>query len=572
MKWFLSVLGAVLILAGSYLASRIQTADGVRVEDIRFAGTGGIQMSALLYVPANATARTPAPGVLAVHGLINSREMQDGFAIEFARRGYVVLALDMTGHGYSAPPAFANKWGGPDGLKYLRSLAFVDKNNIGLEGHSLGGAAVLSAALAYPDGYRSLILVGSTTAAPAAGSASFPHDTAYVLGRYDEFTPMMWGSMDFAKPSPAAETLLAKDVTTTPKLKQNFGTSKDIDAGVLYGSIANGTARQLYIPAVTHPGEHISTEAIGDAVGWFGKTLKGGTPRDSRDQIWYWKELGTLTGFAGFVLLMLGAFDVLLGLPFFNTMAHAPEPARTMHDRQWWVALIAGGIIPGLAFLPLTIMGGMLLPASAIFPQTFTNQVMVWALGSLLISFGALFFFRKKTATYTTEWLASIVIGLATVGIGYLSLAIVDALFHVDFRFWVLALKLMSPWQFKSFLLYLIPFGVFFFFTLRGLQSDLTVKQQGWFAHYAATKIAMCGGVALLLIAEYLPMATGDHLLLRADPLHPIMAFQFVPILAIVAAISTFTYRRTNSYVPGAVISTLFVTWYVVAGTATMIA
>jgi putative effector of murein hydrolase LrgA (UPF0299 family) len=66
-------------------------------------------------------------------------------------------------------------------------------------------------------------------------------------------------------------------------------------------------------------------------------------------------------------------------------------------------------------------------------------------------------------------------------------------------------------------------------------------------------------------------MATGDHLLIRADPLHAIMAFQFVPILAIVALISTFTYRRTNSIVPGAVISTLFVTWYVVAGTATMI-
>jgi putative effector of murein hydrolase LrgA (UPF0299 family) len=90
--------------------------------------------------------------------------------------------------------------------------------------------------------------------------------------------------------------------------------------------------------------------------------------------------------------------------------------------------------------------------------------------------------------------------------------------------------------------------------------------------HYSATKIAMCGGMALLLIAEYLPMAKGDHLLIRADPLHPIMAFQFVPILAIVALISTFTYRRTNSYAPGAVISTLFVTWYVVAGTATMIA
>jgi fermentation-respiration switch protein FrsA (DUF1100 family) len=67
--------------------------------DVRFIGTGGSPMSALLYVPPGATAAAPAPGILAVHGYINSRETQSGFAIEFARRGYVVLALDQTGHG-----------------------------------------------------------------------------------------------------------------------------------------------------------------------------------------------------------------------------------------------------------------------------------------------------------------------------------------------------------------------------------------------------------------------------------------------------------------------------------------
>jgi pimeloyl-ACP methyl ester carboxylesterase len=572
MKWMLCVLGAVMILGGSYLADAIQSANGVRVEDIRFTGTGGTRMSALLYVPRNATAATPAPGVLAVHGLINSREMQDGFAIEFARRGYVVLALDMTGHGYSAPPAFANQWGGPDGLRYLRSLAFVDKSNIGLEGHSLGGAAVLSAALALPDGYRSLILVGSTTGMPATGSATFPRNAGYVLGRYDEFTPMMWGSKDFAKPSPAAETLLAQDVATTPKLKENFGIAEDAVPGRLYGAIPSGTARQLYLPAVTHPGEHISTEAIGDAADWFAKTLKGGTPRGAKDQVWYWKEVGTLTGFIGLVVLMLGVFDALLELPFFRTLAQPAEPARERRDRQWWVALIVGGSIPGLAFLPLMILGSFILPASAWFPQTFTNQVMAWALGALLISYGALYFFRAKAAKAKTQWLPSVAIGLVTVGVGYAALLLVDAAYHVDFRFWVLALKLMSPWQWKSFALYLIPFGMFFFLTLRGLQGDLAVRRQSAAAHYAVTIAAMAGGVALLLIADYLPMATGDHLLVRADPLHPIMAFQFVPILAIVALFSTFTYRRTNSTVPGAVIATLFVTWYVVAGTATMIA
>jgi len=82
------------------------------------------------------------PGILAVHGYINSRETQHGFAIEFARRGYVALALDQAGHGYSDPPAFANGCGGPDGLAHLRSLDVVDKNNVGLEGHSMGGSVL----------------------------------------------------------------------------------------------------------------------------------------------------------------------------------------------------------------------------------------------------------------------------------------------------------------------------------------------------------------------------------------------------------------------------------------------
>ena len=111
-RWSLAIAGLVLIIAGGLLAHFTQTADGIRIQDVRFAGAKGNTMSALLYIPANATAQTPAPGILAVHAYINSRETQDGFAIEFARRGYVVLALDQTGHGYSDAPAFANGFGG----------------------------------------------------------------------------------------------------------------------------------------------------------------------------------------------------------------------------------------------------------------------------------------------------------------------------------------------------------------------------------------------------------------------------------------------------------------------------
>src|SRR5260370_41133308 len=107
-RWSLAIAGLILILAGGVLAYLTQTSGGIRIQDVRFKGAKGNTMSALLYIPPNATAQTPAPGILAVHGYITSRETQSGFAIEFARRGYVVLDLDQTGHGYSHPPAFSN--------------------------------------------------------------------------------------------------------------------------------------------------------------------------------------------------------------------------------------------------------------------------------------------------------------------------------------------------------------------------------------------------------------------------------------------------------------------------------
>ena len=123
-------------------ASRVQSADGTQVTGIRFAGDNGATLRALLYVPAGVDAAHKAPAILAVHGYINTAETQSAFAIELARRGFVVLAIDMTGHGWSGGVLRSDGYGGPDSLKYLRSLPYVDVNNIGLEGHSLGGGPV----------------------------------------------------------------------------------------------------------------------------------------------------------------------------------------------------------------------------------------------------------------------------------------------------------------------------------------------------------------------------------------------------------------------------------------------
>ena len=193
--WVAALAGLAMILGGSWLGAQIQTRDGVEVQDVRFPGGDGTVMSGLLYLPRTATPLARAPGILAVHGYINSRETQDGFAIEFARRGYVVLAMDQTGHGYSGGAAFSAGFGGPAGLRYLRSLPMVDTANIGLEGHSMGGWTVLAAAAAMPGDYRAMVLEGSSTGKPFAadGTRTWPRNLEVVFSRYDEFSKIMWG-------------------------------------------------------------------------------------------------------------------------------------------------------------------------------------------------------------------------------------------------------------------------------------------------------------------------------------------------------------------------------------------
>ena len=571
-RWSLAIAGLILILAGGLLAHLTQTSGGIKIQDVRFKGAKGNTMSALLYIPPNATAQTPAPGILAVHGYINSRETQDGFAIEFARRGYVVLALDQTGHGYSDGPAFANGFGGPDGLAYLRSLAIVDKKNIGLEGHSMGGWAVLAAATAMPDDYKSMVLEGSSTGKPfaAEGTPSWPRNAALVFAQYEEFPDLMWG-VD-----------RARNVTQSPKLWALFGTDSAVKPGRIYGDIAQGTARVLYTPAITHPAEHISRQAIGYSLDWFEKTLEGGTPRPSNDQIWYRKEIGTLIALIGFVALLIGVFDGLLEARVFSHL-RLPEIADgTMPEhvaaegRRWTAAFILSAFIPALTYYPAFALAGTFVKPSAFLPQGITNQIMVWAIINGLITL-ALMRFAPKRASRAGIIKPSILIAVATIVVGYAALWLADILFKIDFRFWIVALKLMSAKQFLIFLIYLVPFTAFFVVALHVLHRNFSTMGTGRAALYLTNILALTLGFIVLLGLQYGLLWLGGKLFNPLPdpgfvPLSTIVAIQFVPLLAIVAVIATFTWRRTGSSLPGALICGLFVTWYVVAGTATQAA
>ena len=571
----LLALALAVILAGDVLAWSIQTDGGsVEVRDLRWVASGGTRMSGLLYVPAGATADNPAPGIVAVHGYINSRETQDGFAIELSRRGFVVLAIDQTGHGYSDPPAFRNGFGGPDALAYLRTLDIVDRDNIGLEGHSMGGWAVLVAAAQAPDDYRSIVIEGSSTGSSGApdATATYPRNLAVVFSKYDEFSGGMWGSP------------IAADVPQGDKLKAAFGTSSDVEVGRVYGSIADGTARVFHQPPVTHPADHFSRVAIGHAIDWFQQTLDGAESLPAADQVWYWKEIGNLVALFGMVLLMFGVGGLLLSTPFFSDLVQASGPSKGARGPAWWGAALVFAALPAVTLFPFKTLGGALRP-SALFAQAITTQVMVWAVLVGLIS-AALFVLwhvtsgRKRGATsddYGLTWgggvdgsklARSVALGVLVVSAAYASLVLTSFFFTTDFRFWVFAVKPMSALHLRISLSYVIPFVAFFWVYGVVLFGQLR-RDEGPVAEMFRFLALSTFGFVGLIAYQYVPLFMDGTLAIPSESLWSIIAFQFLPIMTIVGLVTAYFQRKTGHVYVGAVVSGLLVTWIVVASQAT---
>ncbi len=578
----LLLISVIMILAGGIIANLVQNDFcKIKVRDVRFTGTGGVMMSGLLFIPKNATPKTPAPGILAIHGYINSRETQSGFAIEFARRGWVVLALDQSGHGYSDPPAFANGFGGVEGLKYLKSLDFVDKKNIGLEGHSMGGWASVVAAKVNPNDYKAIVLASSCTQTkysakyiPFPGSPTFPKNLAVVFSTMDEFSILMW------------EVLKAKDAVNSEALKKVFDTKEPIEPGKIYGSIEKGTARVLYQPVTTHPGVHLSQAAIGNAIEWFQKCFGEDKSLAPDKQTWYWKEIGTLIALIGAILLIFAAGDRMLNTGYFSSLKGTPQNQKPAGSLGWWISAVLIFVIPTVTYLPLIVYVVDKWNASWLFPQKVTNNLVFWLVVNAVISFILFIVWhamsnKKKGGNSVSyglkaEWKK---IGLSAwfaflvVAVVFLADIASDYFFKTDFRFWVVALKPMSLTQFKIGLRYIIPLALYYLMFAVVMQGQMRLTGDSFKKRMIVSAILGAGGYFLLLLYIY-----GGLLILGMVPLSPVfalyevVAMQLLPLFIIVSLISAYFYEKTGLVYVGAFINAMFITWYIIAGQATQFA
>ena len=570
------VIALLLILVGSILAGWIQTGAGAaEIREVRFYGIYNGYYAGYLWIPEGVTTGNPAPGILATHGFNNSKEYMTNTALELARRGYVVLAMDLDNHGHSdkSNTPFApmgepslNGIGASDGLRYLRSLDIVDPNNVGMIGMSMGGSAIDAAAQQNPGLYRALFFMDSGCTADCPGLTNW----AISVGKHTEVPP------NFGAPNGA-------EIPNMPGAMEAYGTDQPVIPDHLYGSIDDGTARIFYFHWGDHPISTDDPTSIRNAITWFGMTLEGGKDISASSQIWPIKLLGTGTAFVGFVIFLMGMGGVLLQTSYFSNLKDMIPEYKGNVGAMWWVFAVITTALGPITLMSLFLKFFMPNPFHLEPVSTgFAGWLMVVGILTIVMLVVGYYIFGKKVGAtgvnYGFKWDGigfdwkkigkSFLLALIVVALGYLILYIVTALLKVDFRFWVVTLMTTDFRHFLVMFAYVIPLAIYFFPLAVVLHGTLRAKDgQASFAREMLVNVfVLLIGFLILEARYYIPLTFfGAPSNFGPGGLALINGLALFALVPAVALVSTYYFRKTGRIYVGAAINTLFVTWYLVA-------
>lgn len=599
---FWLALSVVLMLLSAIVASAVQTNGGtVAVKDMRWETPSGQMISALLFKPDSVTEENKAPAIIVSHGWWNNREMQDANYVELARRGYVVVSIDMYGHGNSSnlrnDQLTLGGTGMYDVVKLVSQLPYVDQDKLGVSGHSNGArAANFSVALddeADEQLIDAVLLVDNdpvyTDADGAYTNIYGTRDVGLVADQYDEFF--------FRSYSPEGVALTPpRDYIGTPNAQSflNFGADpadgETRGAGQFYEQ--DGAVRIVYTPAETHPWGTISPTTVASQIEFWDKVFDTPNPIDAGAQIWPLKEFATTLGLIGFGIFLVAFTRALLGTRAFAGLRYEAPRALTGTSRQglawFWGGLAVLALFSGFSYVWLSQQPFMQGIAFNVVPTIFTQGavffIATWAaingVAAIIVLAVSYFVFGRKTGLDLREqgilpgwkkFFHGIGLGALVVAAAFGIVFVLDYFFKTDFRLWVIAVKAFGPDKLWIGLLYLPFFLVYFLANSVAINgfNRFTLRGREWLNTFV---LALANALApiVLVAAQYLTFAITGETIEGFGGIFSIWLFPVIVILAVAAVISRKIYRVTNNPYIGGFINAAVVTIISVSNTLTV--
>ena len=461
----------------------------VRISRVNLVGDNGMKYSALMYVPKNATNETPAPVIAMYHGNSGNARNHESWAVEYSRRGFVVLSVDNLGSGDAEYSNSLGRYVVPDLFTdYLLSLPFVDPDRFVTSGHSLGGDIVVEMTLKYHP-VVSMLSDG--------GAASF----AAAENIYDGNILILNGGADKLN-----EVNSYRETTRQLFIKNGTMTAdQEIVPGQVYGSFEDGNANLLVeIPDQIHEAAFINADHIAALLDFTQKSIEVPTPIAPNDQVWIWKDvMGQVGMFAFAITMILFALLMTEKMPFFSTVRQPMPRNIGMRGKDLGISITCAIVFPVLslytgAFGLVNLLGAR-EPNLPLFRLCFTNIALATIVA--LNVFGAVMFllfhkvWGKKRFNATIrdygltseghrglDWTLigkSLLLAAIVVAVGWTYLAVQGAVLGTDFYCLFFGYKPIPMFKLKYFIPYMIVWAICFTVAAVGMNVERRLPSTG---------------------------------------------------------------------------------------------
>lgn len=593
-KWL--VLCVVVLLFSILMSSWIQGDFGkVEVSTVNIMTPDGEVMAAKVFKPYIATPDNPQAAVINMHGYQNDKGAQDPASVELARRGFVVIAPDALGH---ADTTGGIAWGTPGGnqyiVEYAIGLPFVDAENIGVMGHSMGGMNAVQLPALFPDNIK-----GIAQQASEPGSPELPN-VLMLQAKYEEFEGFREGQF------------VTTDLINNPDRLAKLGLTEPAQWDTTYGNVEDGTLRRMaYIP-IDHHLLPLMNKTNAEVVDWFRITLKGGDGGpmwiEPTSQIFMWKEIFGFIAMLVLLISLLPLTNLLLASKYFSSVSQPMPTGYIPNKKVWWKVATINVLLGAIIYPVTTNWGGIGGKIEFILPfmkLEMGNGVAAFFFVSALVGAIMFYFWYRKAAK--TEGVTMYDMGMSfdkkktvldwnilgkTAFVGfvlfmwmYVLTALSQNLLGMEIRFgWPYFRQFHTMERAGYFVLYLIPAlmfflvngGIFLFGQARLAEYETPKKTQWMWWVY--TVYAMVAGLFLVWLFQYLPWflgagpgfeitgITGNLLMQISTSMWPLMLFVYIPEFLILYWFLVWFFRKTGKIYLGAIIIASIATWFLAAG------
>ena len=546
-----------------------------------------------LYKPSSASKENKAPFIVVVPGFQRSKEALSNIAIELSRRGNVVALIDPYAQGMSSS-SLSRRAATTEGYGMFALIDtvskgnlydFVDTDKMASTGHSMGGNAAIRGANYFgreairenkKSKLHSVYVSGYVLTLTEKVLEDVRSNVGVSYALYDEgaFRNELQG-WDAGNMKIAPEALRTVNSILDENQKLDV-----IELEKFYGEIDKNTARVIYNERLLHPFQPYNNIATANQLIYFDKVFNSDVKLDPYDQIWQWKELFTLLSMITSLIMLIPLTRFLLKLNFFSELVkEVPKPLPVQNRKGkviFWSIFIIGATVACLTFIPMVDIAKIIFQKASnreltwFFPQRMNNSVMLWAtfngvFGAILF-FGSYHLFGRKAGIKKDSWgikitnieiVKTFLLGLLVFLIYYGTLNVIHFIFHVDYRFWFMGVRIFQPQMVLVLAMYFPFFFVFFLSNSLRVNGAMRFENQPEWISRLVAGLANSSGLIMIIVIQYFVFLYSGSVFWTTNWLSVNLLFGIVPMMFFLPYFNRVFFEMTGRIYLGPVITCL---------------